>query len=180
MKPIAQKDRPTVDASGAAPPPGIEGVVVRPAVTQLDERGELTEVFSLPWGVLPEPVVHVYQVIAAPGSLRAWIVHQHQHDRLFFSLGRLKLVLFDDREDSPTRGRVEEHFFGERRRALVVIPPGVWHAVENVGAGDALYVNLPTRVFDHGDPDKHRLPPNNDLIPYRFELRGPHRTPAQP
>ncbi len=173
------QDRPTVDADGRSAAPQIEGVVVRDAVTLLDERGELTEVYSEPWGVLPEPVLHVYQVIAAPGSIRAWIVHRKQSDRLFFSLGKLKLVLFDERAGSPTRGRLEELFLGERRRALVVIPPGVYHAVQNVGTTDALYINLPTRIFDHGAPDKFRLPLDSELIPYRFERTGPNRAPAQ-
>lgn len=173
------QDHATVDAAGRSPAPRIAGVIVRMAVTQFDERGELTEVYSAPWGVLDEPVVHVYQVVATPGSIRAWIVHRKQSDRLFFSLGRLKLVLFDDRDGSPTRGRLEELFFGERRRALVAIPPGVFHAVQNVGTTDALYINLPTRIFDHADPDKHRLPLDSDRIPYRFERTGPYRAPAQ-
>lgn len=179
MPRLPKQDRATVDSAGRSAAPGIEGVIVRPAVTHLDERGELTEVYSEPWGVIDEPVTHVYQVIATPGSIRAWIVHRKQSDRLFFSLGRLKLVLFDDRDDSATRGRLEELFFGERRRALVVIPPGVFHAVQNVGTTDALYINLPTRIFDHADPDKFRLPLDTDRIPYRFDRIGPNRAPAQ-
>jgi len=157
----------------------IDGVLVRPAITQFDERGELTEIFDPAWGFATEPLVFLYQVIATPGSIRGWVVHRKQEDRLFFSLGRFKLVLYDDRAGSPTHGLVNEHFYGERNRALVRIPAGVFHAVQNVGTTDALFVNLPTRAYRHADPDKHRLPLDNDLIPYRFEQAGPHRRPGE-
>ena len=38
--------------------------------------------------------------------------------------GRVKLVLYDDRPESPTGGAVEEHFLGPDDHSLVVIPPG--------------------------------------------------------
>lgn len=174
------RDRATVDSSGHPLEAGIDGVLFRPAITHFDERGELTEVWSQAWHLLPDPVVHVYQVIAAPGSIRAWIVHREQSDRLFLSMGRLRVVLFDDREGSPTRGSIQELYAGERRRGLVVIPPGVWHAVQNLGAGEAIYLNLPTRPYDHAHPDKFRLPPDSDRIPYRFEPGPPRRAPAAP
>jgi dTDP-4-dehydrorhamnose 3,5-epimerase len=171
-------DRPTVDAEGRELVRRIDGVVVRPAVNHLDERGELTEIYSLAWGVLPEPVVHVYQVVATPGSVRGWVLHHHQTDRLFFSLGRFRIVLYDDREGSPTRGQLDEIFLGERSRALLTIPPGVFHAVQNIGSTEGLFVNLPTRAYDHAAPDKLRLPLDTERIPYRFDRVGPHRAPA--
>jgi dTDP-4-dehydrorhamnose 3,5-epimerase len=38
-----------------------------------------------------------------------------------------------------------------------------------VGETDAYFVNLPTRAYDHANPDKFRLPLDTDLIPYRFQ-----------
>ena len=64
---------------------------------------------------------------------------------------------------------VNEIFLGERNRALVVIPTGVFHAVQNVGTTDAVFVNMPTRPYDHANPDKYRLPIDTDEIPYRFD-----------
>lgn len=175
----AVRDRATVDASGNPLEAGIEGAVFRPAVTHFDERGELTEIWSQGWGLVDEPVPHVYQVVAAPGSIRAWLVHYLQTDRLFFSMGRLRVVLYDDREGSATRGRLQDLVAGERRRGLLVIPPGVYHGVQNLGSGEAVYINLPTRAFDHAHPDKYRLPHDSDRIPFRFEAGAPRRSPAE-
>jgi len=62
----------------------------------------------------------------------------------------------------------------ERNRALVVFPQGVYHAIQNIGESEATFVNMPTRAYDHADPDKYRLPIRNDLIPYAFD-DGPGR-----
>ena len=56
----------------------------------------------------------------------------------------------------------------EYNRQLVVIPRGVFHAVQNVGDVEAIIVDMPSVRYNHENPDKYRLPLNNDLIPYRF------------
>ena len=57
----------------------------------------------------------------------------------------------------------------ERNRGLVIIPKGVFHALKNIGGDDAYFINLPTRPYDHSDPDKYRLHLKNELIPFAFE-----------
>ena len=42
-------------------------------------------------------------------------------------MGGIKLVLYDDREGSPTRGTLVEAFLGPDNHALAVIPPEVWN-----------------------------------------------------
>lgn len=54
---------------------------------------------------------------------------------------------------------------------VLVIPRGVYHAVQNVGSGDAYFVNMPSRSYDHENPDKYRLSVASGLIPYSFEDR---------
>ena len=38
----------------------------------------------------------------------------------------MKVVLYDDREGSPTHGTVQEVFLGPDEHSLVVIPPEIW------------------------------------------------------
>jgi dTDP-4-dehydrorhamnose 3,5-epimerase len=144
----------------------IEDVRIRPAITHPDERGTLTEVLDLRWGFDDAPLVFVYQVTIRPGQHKGWVKHERHADRSFFSLGAIKVVLYDGREDSPTFGRINEFVFGEERRVLLYIPPGVWHALKNVGDKDALFINCPTEAYRADDPDKWLLPVDNDVIPY--------------
>ncbi len=125
--------------------------------------------FRPSWGFHPDPLVYVYYVTLRPGSIRGWVVHRKQDDRIFTAGGALQWAFFDDRADSPTRGLLNVHTWSERNRVLFTIPVGVYHAVKNVGVTEAHFVNMPNQPYDHADPDKFRLPLENDLIPFAFK-----------
>jgi dTDP-4-dehydrorhamnose 3,5-epimerase len=100
--------------------------------------------------------------------MRGWVVHLEQNDRLFVYAGVLRVVLYDARTESDSYGRLNVFHFGDHDRALVSIPAGVYHAVVNVGDGEAAFINLPSQPYRHDDPDKYRLPADTDVIPYRL------------
>lgn len=145
----------------------IDGVTVTPLVSHADNRGALTELMTTRDG-LQEPIVHVYQVEAKAGSIRGWVYHRHQFDRLAFTRGRIRVALFDMRQDSPTFNKLSVLILGEERPSLLRIPPFVVHAVQNLGE-DAIFINMPTRVYDPRDPDKCRLPIDDPRIPFSFQ-----------
>lgn len=149
----------------------IDGVTFFYPTTHQDERGSLCEMYSQAWNFDDIPMVHAYLVTVRPGRVKGWALHQKQIDRYFFALGSVKLVLYDDRKTSPTYKMVNELYFSEINRALVSVPPGIYHAVENVGLTDALSFNIPSEPYNYEDPDKLVLPLENDLIPYSFAPR---------
>jgi len=163
------KDRPTVTLAGERIGRQIEGVIVRRAITQTDERGTLCEILNPAWSVHPAPLVYVYQFTVRPGKIKGWHSHRLHDDRIFISRGEVRVVLYDSRVESPTHGMINEIFRTGLDRDLMVIPAGVYHAHQNVGTEDALFISMPTRAYQHDDPDVYRLPVNNDVIPYRFE-----------
>jgi dTDP-4-dehydrorhamnose 3,5-epimerase len=163
-----QKAPHTVTPSGRRIEPRIQGVQIHEQVTQQDERGTLTEIYSPFWHFDDIPLVFLYTVTVRPGQVKGWAVHHEQADRYFFYQGTLKLVLYDDRPQSPTHGMVNELFFSETNRSLVLVPTHVYHAVHNVGTTDGLMINFPSHPYRHEDPDKYTLPLRNDLIPYTF------------
>ena len=155
--------------AGASPVDGlIEGVRLDPLAAHRDDRGHLIELLTERSG-LEEPIVHVYHVFAAPGSIRAWVYHRHQFDRLTYTDGLFKVVLFDLREDSATYGLLNEFELGERNPCRLTIPPFVVHGVKNAGDRMASFINMPTRVYDRNAPDKCRLPYGHPGIPYSFD-----------
>ena len=44
----------------------------------------------------------------------------------------------------------------------------MFHAVKNVGHSAALFINLPSRPYQHADPDKYRVPIDGEVVPYRM------------
>src|SRR5262245_61859151 len=140
----AKKDVQTVTTDGESVAPMIDGVTIRPARTLPDDRGTICEVYNPAWGIDEEALVYVYQVTIRPNKIKGWVVHFEHDDRLFISQGTLKIVLYDDRVDSPTYRMVNECYLSEHNRGLIRIPRGVFHALQNVGDNDALFINMPT------------------------------------
>src|SRR6266704_2043637 len=127
------------------------GVTFHDVVTHVDGRGSVVELYVPRWGWHSDPLVFSYCFTVRPGMIKGWGLHKKHDDRYFILFGELETVLYDERSDSPTRGLVAKVVISEYRRRLLNIPAGVWHA----------------------NPDKYRLPLDNDHIPYKFDdLRG--------
>jgi dTDP-4-dehydrorhamnose 3,5-epimerase len=164
-----RQDIQTVTPEGASVQPLIHGVIIRPAITLVDDRGTLCEILNPAWGVHPAPLTYVYQFTIRPGKIKGWHIHHQHDDRIFISQGEIKVVLYDDRPESPTYRMINEIYRTESHRSLMIIPAFVFHAHQNVGNTHALLISSPTRAYNHADPDVFRLPIENDYIPYKFE-----------
>ena len=148
-------------------PDMIEGVTLTPLTPRSDGRGALIELMTTRDSVI-EPVVHVYLVEAKAGSVRAWVYHCRQYDRLAYTQGRFQVVLYDIREESPTFKKLSSVIIGKERPVLLRIPPYVVHGVKNIGDEDSTFVNLPTNIYDPHNPDKSRIAPADPRIPFNF------------
>ena len=134
--------------------------------------GVLTEVFRRDWGLDDLPVDQVFQNTLPARGISGWHAHRQTTDRLFVNQGLAKIVLYDAREGSPSLDRINEFCFGEPRPGLVIVPPGIWHAVENLLETPSRVLNLVDVAYVYDDPDHWRLPLDTDRIPYRFPRAG--------
>jgi len=82
-----------------------------------------------------------------------------------------KLVLADLREDSPTKGEINEFIVGDENRMLVQIPPGVYHGLKGISPQPALALNCPDHHYDGDNPDEIRLPYDTPEIDYDWEVK---------
>lgn len=174
----AAKDGPQVTSEWQKLQQTIDGVFAREVLHVPRDHGVITEMYRAEWDPTRLPVVHIYQSRLFPGAIGAWSCHAKTVDRLFVNQGHLKVVLYDAREDSTTRGRVMELHVGDARPAFLVIPIGVWHGLQNLGSSDALMVNFPSRPYDYDDPDHYRLPYDSPEIPYAWKATGSVRLRA--
>lgn len=146
----------------------IEGVRVREVKHIVTANGHTTELFRQDWGVVAGEIVHMIHVALRPGALSAWHMHRRKTDHLFVVGGAVKAVLYDDREGSSTRGRLDVLHLSAMRPMLVVIPPGVWHGLQCSPSEACMFVNFFDDAYDYENPDDWRLPPDTPEIPYRF------------
>ncbi|AEG59397.1 dTDP-4-dehydrorhamnose 3,5-epimerase family protein [Desulforamulus ruminis] len=135
-----------------------------------DDRGYLMEMLRADW---PEFMnfSQAYVTACYPHIIKAWHYHQKQWDHFVCLSGMAKVVLYDDREGSPTRGTVNVFHLGNLNPLLLRIPPLVYHGFTTAGNQPALIVNFPTELYNYQEPDEHRLPYNTPGIPYDWEVK---------
>jgi dTDP-4-dehydrorhamnose 3,5-epimerase len=103
------------------------------------------------------------------GVVKGW--HLHRDMTLCYACihGRIKLVVYDDREGSKTRGELNEFFLGPDDYALVMIPPGLWNGFKGMTDPHAIIANCCTHP--HDPSRSSRKPPHGGDIPYDWDVR---------
>jgi dTDP-4-dehydrorhamnose 3,5-epimerase len=148
----------------------IKDVVVKQLKFIPDERGRLMEILRCNEDVFTK-FGQVYLTTTYPGVVKAWHFHKKQDDFIVCVKGVLKLVLYDAREDSPTKGEVNQFFIGDYNPALVKVPKMIYHGWKCVSTEEALVINVPTEPYNPEEPDEYRTDPHNNDIPYDWERK---------
>jgi dTDP-4-dehydrorhamnose 3,5-epimerase len=146
----------------------IDGVQVVPLKRIPDERGTVMHMLRATDPHFKQ-FGEIYFSTIYPGVIKGW--HRHEVMTLNYACvsGRIKLVLYDDREDSNTRGELMEIFLGPDHYALVQIPPFVWNGFKGMGDQMAIVANCSTHPHD---PTKtQRLDPFDTRIPYDWAVK---------
>ena len=126
----------------------IQGVVVRELRKYFDKRGWLVELFrrdELDEEFLP---AMTYVSATTPGITRGPHEHWDQADFFcFIGPSNFKLRLWDNRKESETFGCRTTLIVGQDNPASVLIPAGVVHGYQNIGAVDGIVINCPNRLY---------------------------------
>lgn len=148
----------------------IQGVRTKALRVLPDERGRLFEMLReddalfLKFG-------QAYCTTVNAGVVKGWHYHKKQQDNFVCVSGMIKLVAYDSRPGSPTKGLLNEFFIGIHHPLLVQIPPGVYHGFKGLTEPEAVVINLSTEPYRHQQPDEYRLPPHTDEIPYDWSRK---------
>jgi len=146
----------------------IEGVKVVPLGRIPDERGTVmhmlraTDPHFIRFG-------EIYFSTVYRDVVKGW--HRHREMTLNYAcvFGRIKLVLYDEREGSPSCGELQELFLGPDNHALVIVPPEVWNGFKGLNDPFAIVANCCTHAHD---PSRStRLDPFQNHIPYDWSVR---------
>lgn len=147
---------------------GIDGVQVVALRRIPDERGTIMHMLR---STDPhfQAFGEIYFSMIYPGVVKGWHLHHEMTLNYACVQGRVKLVCYDDRAESPTRGTLTETFLGPDNYSLVVIPPGIWNGHKGMGTGPALIANCASHV--HDPRRSERLHPFENQIPYDWAVR---------
>lgn len=147
----------------------IDGVVLVPLAQFSDARGTV-------FHMLKSTDAHfsgfgeIYFSSVFPGMVKGWKRHRQMTANYACIFGRVRLVLYDDRDGSSTNGALMELLLSPDEYALAVIPPGIWHGFQGAGQPAAILANCASQPSDPAELD--RLDPNASEIPYTWEGRA--------
>ncbi len=146
----------------------IEGIYVRPLRRIPDERGTIMHMLRADDPHFKQ-FGEIYFSTVYPGVIKGWHIHTRMTLNYAVIYGMIKLVLYDDREGSPTKGEVLELFLGQDNYCLVTIPPMVWNGFKGIGVEEAIVANCSTIPHDPGEIELKNPFENN--IPYDWALK---------
>ena len=148
----------------------IHGVLISPLKQFIDQRGSVLQMLR---SDAPEFVNfgECYFSEVLPGAIKAWKRHRAQTQNLAVPVGRIRLVIYDDRESSMTRGEVRVLELGRPDAYLrLLIPPGLWYGFACVGSTPALLANCTD--LPHDPTDSEVLLLKDPAIPYSWTIAG--------
>lgn len=143
----------------------LDGVVIRRLTHIADSRGALLGMMrsSDPWF---ERFGEIYFSKIEAGRIKAWRRHRLVTSNLAAPYGVVRLVLYDERADSPTYRELQVLLIGEQNYVLVTVPPGIWTGWQCVGTTAALLANCATEP--HTDAEVEREEWDSPRIPYQW------------
>ena len=146
----------------------IEGVLIHPLKQIPDERGKVMHMLKATDPHF-EKFGEIYFSVIYPGAVKGW--HRHSRMTLYYTvvIGMAKLVLYDERPNSPTRNEIQEIFLGESNYCLVRIPTMVWNGFKGIGTERAVLANCATHPHDPNELE--RLDPMKNHISYDWGLK---------
>jgi len=147
----------------------IDGVIIKPLRKIPDDRGTIMKMQERSDGEF-KGFGEIYFSTVYPGIVKGWHLHKEAVLNYAVVKGMIKLVLYDNREQSITKGEFQEIYIGDYNYCLVQIPPNVWNGFKGIGTDYAIIADLITVTHDQ-DVMERLDPHHNDVIFYNWETK---------
>ncbi|HON55911.1 MAG TPA: dTDP-4-dehydrorhamnose 3,5-epimerase family protein [bacterium] len=148
----------------------IKDVKIKKLHFNVDERGRLIEILRNDDEIFQQ-FGQLYITTAYPGVVKGWHYHKKQDDYFYVIKGMAKIVLYDNREGSETKGLINEFFMGDYNQMVLKIPKNVLHGFKCISEKECLIMNCPTYSYNPAEPDEYRLPAHTTEIPYDWSRK---------
>ena len=99
-------------------------------------------------------------------SVKAWHLHKNSTLNYVCVKGKVKLVLFDDRENSATKGKFQELTLSPKNYFMVSIPPNIWNGFKGEDIPESIIANC--LDLPHDEKEMVRLKPEDKKFNYKW------------
>ena len=141
----------------------IEGIKITPLKQIEDERGKVMHMLRndsksfTKFGEIYFSTVH-------PNKVKGWHLHSKMTLNYAVVFGEIKLVLYDVRPNSKTKGQLQEFFLSQKNYKLISVPPLIWNGFMGIGNKTAIVANCADLPYD--DTEIKRKSSLDKEIPY--------------
>jgi len=102
-----------------------------------------------------------------PGAVKAWKCHREQTQNLAVPVGRVRIVIYDERRGSATWGKLRTLELGRPDAyGRLRIPPGLWYGFRCISSIPALVANCSDLPHDPADSESRSA--NDSRVPYSW------------
>lgn len=143
----------------------IEGIKIIKKKVIIDDRGKILHMLRTDDQEFKK-FGEIYFSYVFPNKFKAWHIHKKMTLNYVAAFGKIKLVLYDDRQNSKTKGKIQEIFLSNDEHFLVTIPPMIWNGFTSADNEIAVLANCSD--IPHDPLEIIRLDYNDSKIPYKW------------
>ena len=147
----------------------IEGIKIKNLKVNSDSRGSFIEILRDDEGLL-RMISQISTSKTLPGVIKAFHWHKNQDDIFYILDGKINLVLYDPREDSPTRNETQNFVLDKDSKQVILIPRRVLHGYRVLGTSPAEVLYIMNNTYNPHNPDEQRVDFNDSKINYDWDL----------
>ena len=147
----------------------IEGVVITPLKKIKDDRGTVMHMMRRDSNIFKN-FGEIYFSLTFPKAIKAWHMHKEMILNYACIEGKVKFILFDDRKESKTKGKIQEIFMSTEDYFLVTIPPLIWNGFKAIENHSSIIANCTDIAHDPNEMIKK--PFDDPMFPYDWGMKA--------
>ena len=109
----------------------------------------------------------IYFSYTHPNTVKAWHLHKRMTVNYVCVVGKIKLVLFDDRKNSNSKGKYNEYILTPDNYFLITIPSLVWNGFVGLDKEESIIANCLN--LPHDEDEMERREYNDKYFNYNWE-----------
>tara|TARA_B100000287_G_C20410202_1_gene693268 strand:+ start:100 stop:537 length:438 start_codon:yes stop_codon:yes gene_type:complete len=144
----------------------IKDIKITPLKTISDKRGKVMHMLRADSKVF-EKFGEIYFSTIFKNSIKGWHLHKESSLNYACIKGKVKLVLYDDRQESSSKGLFQELILTPEDYFLVTIPPNIWNGFKGLDESESIIANCLT--IPHNEKEMVRKDPYDKDFNYKWD-----------
>ena len=144
----------------------LKDVIITELKVIADDRGKVMHMLRNDSNVF-KSFGEIYFSTIYKGSIKAWHLHKEATLNYTCVSGRVKLVLYDDRIQSDSRGKYQEIILSPEKYYLITIPPNIWNGFKGLGESESIIANCLN--LPHNEKEMVREDPHSKKFQYDWK-----------